>query len=122
MKLPKIKTQREFSQAQILMQPTFIRVVDNIRKESESLNWLISYEEIEEPFPSYIVCLQKDNHQVKKNVWQLCFEICFINYSEAEDSNEEVKTDQSLFDQDGELNWQKLETKTKALVQSLFQK
>ena len=122
MKLPKIKTQIEYDKAQILMQPTFIRVLDNIRQESESLNWLISYEEIKEPFPGYIVCLQKDDYQIKKNIWQLCFEVCFVNYSEDQDKNEEVQTDQSLFDQDGELNWQKLENKTKILVKSLFQK
>ena len=116
--LPKISTQIEYEKAQALMQPIFIRVLDNIRKESESLNWLVSYQEIEQPFPSYIVCLQKDDYQIKKNIGQLCFAICFVNYND----NEKVKTDQSLFDEDGEINWQELENKTKALVKTLFEK
>ena len=122
MMLPKIKTQIEYDKAETLMQPIFIRVLDNIRKESESLNWLVSYEEIQEPFPSYILCLQKDDYHIKKNIWELCFAICFINYSDSQEKNEEVKTDQSLFDEDGEINWQELEKKTKALVKSLFEK
>ena len=120
--LPKISTQIEYEKAQALMQPIFIRVLDNIRKESESLNWLVSYQEIEQPFPSYIVCLQKDDYQIKKNIWQLCFAICFVNYNDNQDENEKVKTDQSLFDEDGEINWQELENKTKALVKTLFEK
>ena len=102
------------------MQPIFIRVLDNIRKESELLNWNVSYEEVQEPFPGYIVSLKKDNYQFKKNIWQLCFEICFINYDRAE--NEKVETDNSLFDENGELNWQELESKTKKRVSNLFLK
>lgn len=117
--LPKFKNQLEYEKAQLLMQPIFIRVLDNIRKESESLNWNISYEEIEQPFPGYIVYLEKDNYQYKKNIWQLCFEICFVNYDEAQ--NEKVETDDFLFDDNGELNWQELEFKTKKLVTNLFQ-
>jgi hypothetical protein len=122
MLLPKIKTQIEYDKAQALMQPIFIRVLDNIRQESEELNWLVSYEEIQEPFPSYIVCLQKDDYQIKKNIWQLCFAICFINYSETPDEYEDVKTDQSLFDEHGEINWWELDHKTKILVKTLFTK
>ena len=84
MLLPKFKNQQEYDKAELLMQPIFIRVLDNIRQQSESLNWNVSYEETQEPFPGYIVCLSKDNYEVKKNIWQLCFEICFINYSDSQ--------------------------------------
>ncbi len=36
---PKFKNKSEYNQAQLLMQPIFIRVIDNIRKESESSGW-----------------------------------------------------------------------------------
>ncbi len=118
MTLPKFKNQLEYDQAQVLMQPTLIRVLDNIRKESESSSWTVRYEDIETPFPGYIAYLQKDNYQKEKNIWQLCFEICFVDYNE--DPDKEIETDHSLFDEDGELDWQKLEIKTQKFVKNLF--
>ena len=115
---PKFKSQLEYDQAQILMQPALIRVVDNIRKESESSDWNVRYEETQTPFPGYIAYLEKDNYQKQKSIWELCFEICFVDYNE--NSNQEIETDHSLFDEEGELDWQRLETKTQRLVKSLF--
>ena len=121
---PKFKNYSEYEKAQMLMQPIFIRVLDNIRKESESLNWQVSYEEInnqeidESLPPQYIVSLQKNNYQIKKDVWQLCFEICLLNYSQ--EQNSPVETDKSLLEEDGQVNWQTLESKTKKLVKILF--
>ena len=115
---PKFKNTQEYELAQVLMQPTFIRLVDNIRQESESSKYDVSYEEITDPFPSYIVIIKKEYTIEKNNIWELCFRICFDNYQE--NQHNPVTTDKTLFDDDGELNWQILDEKTKVLVKSLF--
>lgn len=116
---PKFKNAQEYELAQVLMQPTFIRLIDNLRQESESSPYHVSYEEITEPFPSYMVVIKKENTIEKNNIWELCFQICFDNYQE--NQHQPVTTDKTLFDDDGELNWQVLDAKTKKLVKSLFQ-
>lgn len=116
---PTFKNVQEYELAQRLMQPTFIRLVDNIRQLSESSNYDVIYEEITEPFPSYMVIIKKENTTEKNNLWELCFQICFDNYQE--NKSQPVTTDKTLFDDDGELNWQVLDEKTKTLVKSLFQ-
>ncbi|MTF38211.1 hypothetical protein [Cyanobacterium aponinum] len=115
---PKFKNAQEYELAQVLMQPIFIRLLDNIRKESELSNYDVSYEEINEPFPSYIVAIKKENKTEKNNVWELCFQVCFNNYSES--TTQPVTTDKTLFEEDGQLNWQTLDEKAKTLVKSLF--
>lgn len=56
---PKFKNILEYEKTQLLLQPIYIRLIDNIRQESELLEWDVSYEEITEPFPGYILCLKK---------------------------------------------------------------
>ena len=119
MKLPKFKNQAEYDKANLLLQPIYIRVLDNIRKEEESSDWSVKYKEIKEPFPSYIVAVEKDDYRLEQNVWQLCFEICFTNFTD--DREEElVQTDQILIDENGEVDWHQLESKTAKYVKNLF--
>ncbi|BAQ61900.1 hypothetical protein GM3708_2306 [Geminocystis sp. NIES-3708] len=115
---PKFKNIIEYEKAQLLLQPIYIRLIDNIRQESELLEWNISYEEVSEPFPGYIVSLQKDNYSKKYNIWELCFQICFYNYKIGQITP--VETDKIFIDDNGELNWQEIEIKTKMLVKSLL--
>ncbi len=115
---PKFKTRLDYDQANILMQPTFIRVVDNIRKEAELSQWEISYQEINEPFPSYILSQKKENKIIETNVWLICFQVCFKEFSL--NQSQPVEIDSQLFDESGELDWQRLETKTQLLVRQIF--
>ncbi|NJL86964.1 MAG: hypothetical protein HC886_14945 [Leptolyngbyaceae cyanobacterium SM1_1_3] len=41
--MPKFLTQRDWQQAQVLMQPVLIRVIDNIRKQLETSTWQGTY-------------------------------------------------------------------------------
>ena len=41
---PKFANSQDWQQANLLMQPAFIRVIDNIRKQLETSNWHGSYE------------------------------------------------------------------------------
>jgi hypothetical protein len=115
---PKFKNNLAYQQAELLMQPAFIRVLDNIRKETEISNWQSSYEEITEPFPGYLLCLKKEKTIKKINVWDICFQVCFVDYKHQED--ETVKIDLNLVDEKGELNWHNLEEKTQQIVKNIF--
>lgn len=115
---PKFKNLLEYEKAQLLLQPIYIRLIDNIRQESELLEWDVSYEEITEPFPGYILSLKKDNYLTKYNIWELCFKICFNAYEQGQITP--VETDKILIDDNGELDWQQIEIKTKKLVKSLL--
>lgn len=118
MKSPQFKTALDYEKANILMQPVFIRVVDNIRKEAEDNNWQINYEEINEPFPSHILTQTKGNLVKKTNVWFICFQVCFDKFDI--EQNEPVQIDSKLVSDVGELNWDEIENKTKTIVTKLF--
>lgn len=115
---PKFKNIQEYEKAQLLMQPIFIRVLDNIRKSAESEQWESSYKEINEPFPSYLLTLKKGDKFKEYNVWNLCFQVCFKDYQI--EQNELVEIDNNLIDEYGEVNWQNLEDKTQKLMKNIF--
>lgn len=117
---PKFKDNLAYEQANLLMQPTFIRVLDNIRKEAEKNNHQFTYEEKTEPFPGYLLCLNKGEDLVKIDVWSICFEICFVDYKATENSDQIVEIDLNLFDETGELDWVKLEEKTIKTIKKIF--
>ncbi|WP_353930236.1 hypothetical protein WJM97_18350 [Okeanomitos corallinicola TIOX110] len=154
---PKITNPAIWQQAEILMQPAFIRVVDNIRKHLDVSDWQGTYhdvliwpacttdetkgmvtqllaemetatptqlQEIKEnlallpmPHPGYHLRLQRQEQQVNVDLWDLCYQVCFFNYTP---ENMEVDIDTSLIDESGEVEWQLLENKTKQLVQQVF--
>jgi hypothetical protein len=43
---PKITNSISWQQAEILMQPAFIRVIDNIRKQLDISNWKATYQDV----------------------------------------------------------------------------
>lgn len=154
---PKITNSITWQQAELLMQPAFIRVVDNIRKHLDESSWKGTYhdvliwpphttddtkalvtqllqdmesatpqqvEDIREnlthlpiPHPGYHLRLQRQEQEVNVDLWDICYQVCFLNYgSETAD----VDIDTSLIDEVGEVDWQHLETKTKRVVKQLF--
>jgi hypothetical protein len=154
---PKITNSTSWQQAEILMQPAFIRVIDNIRKQLDISNWKGTYQDvltwpanttdetkalvtqlvqnmetatpsqIEEikktlatlprPHPGYHLLLQHQQEQVNIDLWDLCYQVCFLNYSP---ENTAVDIDTNLIDEYGDVDWQNLETKTQQLVQQVF--
>lgn len=154
---PRITDQNTWQQAELLMQPAFIRVIDNLRKQLEESTWQGTYQEVliwpphtsdetkavvtqllqemesatlEEaqairenlarlpmPHPGYHLCLQRQDQNVSIDLWELCYQVCFINYISESDN---VVIDASLIDEFGEVDWQHLETKTKELVTMVF--
>jgi hypothetical protein len=154
---PKISNSVAWQQAELLMQPAFIRVVDNIRKLLDVSSWTGTYQdvliwptgttdetkaivtkllqdleavtpeqalEIREtlsrlpmPHPGYHLCLQRQEQQISIDLWELCYQVCFREYIPG---NETVNIDTTLIDENGDVDWQRLDTKTKELVEQVF--
>ena len=122
--IPKIQDSLAWEQTQQLMQPAYIRVVDNLRKALEDSAWRESYQEVETPLPGYELCLSSQEQAVKINLWELCFEVCFQDYQRGSvplDSQLNVEVDTSLLDlETGEVNWEKLDNKAREKVEQIF--
>ena len=154
---PRISNPVTWQQAELLMQPAFIRVVDNIRKHLDTSTWKGTYhdvliwpanttdeikalvtqllqdmetatlEQADEiratlaslpmPHPGYHLLLQRQQHQVSIDLWEICYQVCFLNYSPV---SEAVNIDSRLIDEAGEVDWQCLEDKTRDLVGQAF--
>lgn len=140
-----------------LMQPALIRVIDNIRKQLDEVDWQGKYEEellwpegttpeqqqkysalqkqlhgvppeehdrvaaliseLPQPSPLYTLRLTKENYADELvDVWALCFQVCAIAYNPPE----KLEVDDTLFDEDGEVDWRVLDDKTKGLVAAIF--
>ena len=124
---PTFKTRLAWEQAQLLMQPAMLRVVDNIRKELDDSTWKGTYKEVTKPIPGYHLCLTRPEHQVEIDVWELCYRVCFKEYnpirhifSEDDENTYEVEVDTRLLDDLGEIDWQLLESKAQQSVRQVF--
>jgi hypothetical protein len=128
MKPPTFKNQLAWEQAQLLMQPAMLRVVDNIRKELEESDWRGDYKEVVEPIPGYHLCLTKQDKSIEIDIWELCYQVCFQDYyplrqhifSKDEGRTYEVEIDTHLFDENGELDWHSIEAKAQQSVREVF--
>jgi hypothetical protein len=166
--MPKFQDITTWQQAETLMQPVFIRLIDNIRKQLEQSSWQGSYvetaiwpegtseevkfrvnqlqaeldtvsperaDEIEEalaelpsPFLRYQLCLKQHDHEIYIDLWDVCYQICFQNYDPnsgtshiSDDADQDgVEVDTSLLDETGEVDWNRLDEKTHAIVAEIF--
>ena len=161
--MPKFATSLAWDQAELLMQPTLIRVIDNIGKQLEQSTWKGTYTDIQvwaegtpeetkalvtqlhqqlaaadpeeaekiqvqlgqlpNPYPGYQLRLEQGDRHVTVDIWQLCYQICFRNYSpvlNAMDQNLIVEIDTSLLNDSGDVDWLRLDSKTKQLVEQIF--
>ena len=154
---PKITNSVAWNQAELLMQPTFIRVVDNVRKLLDNSSWKGTYhdvltwaagtseetkaivtqmvqeletatpedaEQIREtlaklptPHPGYHLCLQRQEQQVNVDLWELCYQVCFVDYTLSDDV---VDIDTSLLDETGDVEWNLLDKKARKVVEAVF--
>ena len=124
---PTFKTRLAWEQAQVLMQPAMLRVVDNIRKELESSDWKGTYKEVTAPIPGYHLCLSRGDRQIEVDVWELCYKVCFEKYepvqhifSQEDETAYPVDVDTRLIDDFREIDWQLLESKAQQAVREVF--
>ncbi|NJM23995.1 MAG: hypothetical protein HC907_38170 [Richelia sp. SM1_7_0] len=157
---PRITNSVAWQQAELLMQPAFIRLVDNIRKQLDTSSWTGSYNQIliwpvgtpdelkvrvsdltqeletatpeiaaqikqtlanlPTPHQGYHLCLQRQEQQINVDLWELCYQVCFLDYSFEVDNAVDIDT--SLIDKTGEVDWLRLDAKVKGLVGEVFAK
>ena len=119
---PKIKTTSAWKQAEMLMQPCLIRLLDNLAKKLENSVWKGTYQEVQTPIPGSQLDLEYKEEKVSIKIWELCYQICFSNYRQthAEEEQVEVEIDTSLIDENGEVDWDRLEEKTRQVVANFF--
>jgi hypothetical protein len=121
--LPKFANELAWQQADFLMQPVYIRVIDRIRQRSETSTWQVSYEEVQIPHPTNYLCLKSGERVVKFDIWDLCYQVCFLNYfgSHGELETKTVEVDTSLIDMEAETpDWHKLDNKANEVIANLF--
>ncbi|MBE9177408.1 hypothetical protein IQ268_02310 [Oculatella sp. LEGE 06141] len=160
--MPKFADSIAWKQAELLMQPAFIRVIDNIRKQLERSPWKGEYRTIQtwpegtpdevqgnvanlqqqltsatpeeaakleqelaqlpQPYQRYELCLEQQGLQATIDLWELCYQICFRNYDASTSAtlNHLVEIDTALIDETGDVDWQRLDHKTKQLVEGVF--
>lgn len=157
-----------WEQAERLMQPAFIRLMDHLRHQLEQTDWASQYEtlnqwppgttpeeqtivttlltlletsaslqqqeqiedqlaELPQPIPVHLLHLTKENAQVTLNLWELCYQICLQDYTPClsrstfiEVPPAEMQADDSLFAEDGEVDWTALDQKTANVVAGAF--
>ena len=124
---PTFKNTLAWEQAQVLMQPALLRVVDNIRRELDTSDWKGKYREVSSPIPGYHLCLSRSDHQVEIDIWELCYKVCFDKYepvqhifSHEDETSYPVEIDTRLIDDLGEIDWQLLESKAQQFVRKVF--
>lgn len=159
---PKFATSLAWEQANLLMQPALIRVIDNIRKHLDESAWTGTYENVmrfppgtspndqhqvqdlqaalttatpdqaaeiqhrldhlPQPYLGYELCLSKGDRQVRVDLWELCYQVCFRNYQPAEAlaDAQSVEIDETLVDGNNELDWNQLEHKAQQAVSAVF--
>lgn len=80
------------------------------------------------PYPGYQLCLTQGDRQICVDLWDLCYQTCFQNYDSAsgtshrhdQPDSQGVEVDTSLFDETGEVDWNRLDRKARQLVEQLF--
>jgi hypothetical protein len=122
---PKFKNRLAWEQAELLMQPIFIRVLDNLRKQLENCSWQSTYKETTVPVPGYLLCLTKDDRDLEIDLWDICYQVCFSNYQPTHLLDEEIEVyeveiDTRLLDETGDVDWHSIESKTQQIIQQIF--
>jgi hypothetical protein len=157
---PKFTDIQAWQQAELLMQPAFIRLIDNLRKQLETSSWKGTYRdvmvwaddipddvkttvtqlkerletaspeeqaEIQEtlsklptPYPGYELRLENSDRHLTIDLWELCYKICFQEENGLND-DQSVEVDTRLIDDTGEVDWNRLDDKTKEVVSEIFE-
>jgi hypothetical protein len=119
---PRFKNTVAWQQAEMLMQPALIRIVDQVRKQLEQTTWKATYNDVQTPIPGYELCLERNDTSVCVDVWELCYQVCFRNYAPSHSNldTQEVEIDTNLIDETGDVDWQSLDTKAQHLVEQVF--
>ncbi len=110
---------REWEWAEVLMQPVFIRLVDQIRKHLDDSAWQSSFTEVSEPVPGYRLCLEQGEQRFEVDLWDLCYRVCCQNYPEIQ-AGEPARVDRSLIEEAGDIDWHRIDQKASAVISQVL--
>ncbi|ATS18864.1 hypothetical protein BRW62_09030 [Parathermosynechococcus lividus PCC 6715] len=124
-------TEHPWYAAAQLLQPALIRLLDHLRRQLETSGWQGEYETVElptsEPQVLYWLHLRRGDRHQRVNLWELCYEICFADYTpdlEYAGIHDfqvgEVTADMGLLDAAGEVDWHQLDQKAQRVVAAMF--
>ncbi|MEY2985239.1 MAG: hypothetical protein RLZZ568_1856 [Cyanobacteriota bacterium] len=124
---PQFATAAIWEQADCLMQPALIRTIDQLRQALETLPWRSHYEAIQDPIPGHQLVLENGDRLYRINLWDLCFQVCFVNYrprpfvDNLPDNYEPfwVEIDQTLFCETT-IDWTALDQKAQTCIQRMI--
>ncbi len=105
------------------MQPIYIRIIDRIRQYSETSTWEVSYEEVQMPQPTSYLCIRSGDRQLRFNLWDLCYQVCFVDYhgSHSELEARSVIVDTSLIDMENSSpDWHRIDDKANTIIARVF--
>ncbi len=85
-------------------------------------------QDLPQPVPVYLLHLTKDKRTKIINLWELCYQICLVDYMPHLERTifvdlplEDVQPDYTLFEESGEVDWPRLDCKTAQMIQSAFE-
>lgn len=121
--MPKFADELAWQQAELLMQPIYIRILDRIRQQSELTTWEVCYEAVQIPQPTNYLCLRSGDRQFRYDLWDLCYQVCFVDYhgSHGELEPRTVVVDTSLINlANHSPDWHQIDTKAQATIAHIF--
>lgn len=84
------------------------------------------------PYPGHQLCLSYGSNQFCVDLWELCYRICFRDYDVetgtsrnrgfGKPPSEGVEVDVMLFDETGDVDWNRLDEKAQKVVDQVFKK
>lgn len=79
--------------------------------------------QLPQPSPLYRLNLRRQDQTHQVDLWQLCYQICFRDYSPTAEPEQEqiVEIDADLLDERGEVDWLALDDKTQKVIGQIFQ-
>ncbi|BFM40319.1 hypothetical protein [Synechocystis sp. LKSZ1] len=117
---PTFSSQRDWEQAEILMQPALIRILDHLRQAIETSAWRGTYQEVQDPYPGHQLILEDQGQAVVFSLWELCFQVCFVDYQPQAPAAQPVTVDPNLLTAENEVDWRALDHKAKHLIDNIF--
>jgi hypothetical protein len=112
-------------QAEVLVLYDRLATAKNDAQQAEIEEQL---QDLPQPVPVYLLHLTKGDRTKTMNLWELCYQICLVDYTPHIERTtfvdlplEDVQPDHSLFDLSGEVDWPGLDRKTAQVIQSAFE-
>jgi hypothetical protein len=112
------------------MQAEVLNLMNRVEAAAEGDRAVLEHrlEALPQPISVYLLHLAKAEQIRTLNLWELCYQICLTDYTPQLERPtfvdiplEELSPDKTLLDDEGEVDWPRLDLKTAQVVQAAFQ-